>query len=95
MQLILRSEFMPFPVYLPLGDHELTKPVLGWTAQVIEPYPTVELLASLESHPAGPSWPSRGQTATSLAIRMHPQAAMKLYSTLHELARSMDWPLPQ
>jgi hypothetical protein len=83
---------MPIPAGLSQGDHELTKAALDWEVQVIEPHPTVELLASLESHPVSqPSVPPRGKTATSLAIRMSPEVAMTLYLRLRELGRSMGW----
>jgi hypothetical protein len=83
---------MTFPVYLTMNDHALTKPVLAWEANFLDATePTVELLASLESHPVTPASQGRGRTATSLAIRMSPQVAMSLYSQLAELGRSMGW----
>jgi hypothetical protein len=84
---------MGFPVNLTLGDHDLTDPVLAWSVAPIEAQtPTLELIASIASHPKTPPFPpTRGQTATTLAIRMGPQAAMQLYEQLGELGRSMDW----
>ena len=87
---------MPLPVNLTLGDHDLTKSVVSWTAQIVSASsPTVELIASLVSHPHPPIFPPAwGQTATTLAIRMDLEVAMSLYSQLGELGRSMGW-LPQ
>ena len=85
---------MPLPVDLTLGDHDLTKPVVSWTAQIVSATsPTVELIASLLSHPHPPNFPP-AQTATTLAIRMDLEVAMSLYSQLGELGRSKGW-LPQ
>jgi len=59
-----------------------------------EEVPTVELIVSLLSHPTTPIAPTRGRTATTLAIRMDPPVATDLYRQLGELGRSMGW-LPQ
>ena len=80
---------MPFPVNLAPGDHDLTKPVVSWTAQIVSATsPTVELIAALLS-PVFP--PARGQTDTTLTIRMDLEVAISLYSQLGELGRSAGW----
>lgn len=82
----------PNPVGLTLGDHDLTKPVVFWSVQALPgTSPKVELLASLLSHPTSLPEPTRGQTATTLAIRMDLRVAMSLYLQLGELGRSMGW----
>jgi hypothetical protein len=82
-------------VNLSLGDHDLTKPAKAWTVRSVPgAFPEVELIASLLSHPTTPMAPTRGQTATTLAIRMDSQAAMNLYTQLGELGQKMGW-LPQ
>ncbi len=87
---------MPLPVNLTLGDHELQKPVVAWMARIVTGDPeTVKLIASLQSSPRGPSLPSQGQTATSLAFQMDRQVAMSLYQELGELADSMGWQRPR
>jgi hypothetical protein len=86
---------MSLPVNLTLGDHDITRPAVGWTVNIVDANVlTVELIASLQSHPTAPAVPSRGQTATSVAIRTDLQAAMSLYEQLGELGRNMGW-LPQ
>jgi hypothetical protein len=80
-----------------LGEHELEEPVLAWSVETLDgPAPMVELLASLRSQPMTPLFPmTRGQTATTLAIRMDPVVAMKLYEQLGELGRRMGWRQPE
>ena len=84
---------MPFPVNLAPGDHDLTKPVVSWAAQIVSATsPTVELIAAFLSHPHPPVFPpARGQTDTTLTIRMDLEVAMSLYSQLGELGRSAGW----
>ena len=84
---------MPLPVDLAPGDHDLTKPVASWTAQIVSATsPTVELVAALLPHPDPPVVPpSQGQTDTTLTIRMDLEVAMSLCSQLGELGRSAGW----
>ena len=84
---------MPLPVNLAPGDHDLTKPVASWTAQIVSATsPTVELIAALLSHPDPPVVPpAQGQTDTTLTIRMDLEVAMSLCSQLGELGRSTGW----
>jgi hypothetical protein len=86
---------MPLPVNFTLGDHDVTKPAVSWMVRpVAGNVPGVELIASLQSDPTTPTLPTRGQTATSVAIQMGPQVAMNLYVQLGELGQNMGW-LPQ
>jgi hypothetical protein len=87
---------MPNPFDLPASDHDLASPVEGWTATYVwgtHP-PLVKLIASIQSSPMMRGRPSRGSTATSLAIQMDARVAIDLYERLGELGRSMGW-LPQ
>ena len=88
-----KREPMPLPMDLAPGDHDLTEPVASWTAQIVSATsPTVELVAALLSHPHPPVFSSaRGQTDTTLTIRMDLKVAMSLYSQLGELGRSTGW----
>lgn len=86
---------MPNPVNLAQGDHEVLDPAVEWTAHFVDASPpAVELIASIQSGPRQTSLPIRGQTATSLAIRMDARVALNLYRRIGELARTMGWPLP-
>ncbi len=83
---------MPFTVDLPQADHVLSVPIVHWSAEFVDAIPPmVELLASIESGPRQTSAPIRGQTATSLAVRMDALVAIRLYEQLGDLIRSMGW----
>ena len=84
---------MPHLLDLPASDHELIKPVEGWAANSVSGThpPLVELIASIQSSPMVRGRPSRGSTATTLAMQMDARAAIDLYERLGELARSMGW----
>jgi hypothetical protein len=81
-------------VALPASDHQLGRPVVDWTAGYVwgSHPPLVELIASIQSDPPKPGWPSRGSTATTLAIQMDARVAIDLYERLGALIRSMGWP---
>ena len=86
---------MPFPVYLPQGEHALSAGVVHWTADFVDAIPpAVKLTASIESDPRQMTSPTQGQTATSLAIQMDARVASDLYLRLADLGRRMGW-LPQ
>jgi hypothetical protein len=87
---------MPAIVYLAAGDHDLAETIVDWKAGEIRggPSPLVGLIASIETHPLAGIRPSRGSTATTLAIQMDQKAASWLYEQLGVLGRSMGW-LPQ
>jgi hypothetical protein len=91
-----RSEHVPNSISLPISDHQLDQPVTGWAAHYARGShpPMVELIASVQSAQPKPGWPSRGSTATTLAIQMDAQVAIDLYQRLGNLARSMGWQLP-
>ena len=81
---------------LAAGDHEASMSAVDWSpSYVYGTHPAlVELIASFESEPRAQFAPSRGSTATTLALRMDARVAIELYGTLGELGRSMGW-LPQ
>ncbi len=84
---------MPLPVNLTPGVHDLTKPAISWTAQVVSATsPTVDLIAALRSSPDQPtSPPAQGQTDTTLTIRMDLEVAMSLYALLGDVGGSTGW----
>jgi hypothetical protein len=83
-------------VALPAGDHDLAGLVVDWKIEDVttDLGPVVTLLASLKSDEMVRGFPSRGSTATTLAIQVDRQAAKLLYKQLGVLGRSMGW-LPQ
>jgi hypothetical protein len=86
---------MQIPVALPQGSHELSDPVVSWSATFIDSIPPgVQLTASIQSGPSPPLFPNPGPTATTLVIQMDARVAIELYTKLGNLARSMGW-LPQ
>jgi hypothetical protein len=77
------------------ADYEIQEPIVGWSAHYLDASPPmVELIASVRSGPRQTSAPSRGNTATSVAIQMDVQVAINLYQRIADLAHSMGWPLP-
>ena len=79
-------------VYLPQGSHVLAESTVGWKAKFLDAQPpAVELVASIESGPRQTSAPTLGQTATTLAIPMDAQVAIRLYEELGDLIRDMGW----
>jgi hypothetical protein len=92
-----RSEPMPQPLTLAQADHDLLEPAVGWLVHPLTTAwpPAVELIASIQSSPTPPIFPpTRGQTATTLAIQMDAQVAIDLYRRIALTARSMGWQLP-
>jgi hypothetical protein len=86
---------MQMPVTLPPGIHELSDPVVSWSATFIDSIPPgVQLTASIQSGPNPPIFPNPGPAATTLVIQMNARVAIELYVKLGNLARSMGW-LPQ
>jgi hypothetical protein len=86
---------MSIPLVLPQADHDLTDEIVGWLAHSVDANPpAVELIASIESGPRQTSAPSRGQTATSLALHMDARVALELYQRIGLLAQQMGWRLP-
>ena len=86
---------MAFPLILTQGDHDLGDPVVSWLIHHVDANPpAVELIASIQSGPRQTSAPTRGETATTLAIRMDARVAIDLHRRLGELGRRMGW-LPQ
>lgn len=86
---------MPMPLVLPQGDHDLAEAVVGWLAHHSDAHPpAVELIASIEAGLRQTSTPSRGQTATSLALRMDARVALDLYRRIGLVAAQMGWQLP-
>jgi hypothetical protein len=87
---------MPLPFSLPLGKHELSQPVVNWSATFVplaHP-PAVKLTASIASGPNSPLFPDPDTAATTLVVQMDARVAIVLYEKLGNLGRSMDWPLP-
>ena len=85
---------MPHLVDLPASDHQLASPIECWTVSYLpgsDLPPLVELIASIQSSPMLRGRPSRGSTATTLAIQMDARVAIDLYERLGELSRSMGW----
>jgi hypothetical protein len=86
---------MNVPVVLPQGDHALGEPVVSWLVHHVDANPPgVELIASIQSGLRQTSVPTRGETATTLAIQMDARVAIDLHRRLGELGRRMGW-LPQ
>jgi hypothetical protein len=87
---------MPTVMNLSAGDHGIDCPAEGCAVEYVwgSHPPLVELIASIESDPKLRGLPSRGSTATTLAIRMDAQVAMELYRRIALLAHSMGWQLP-
>lgn len=80
---------------LPQGDHNVSERITGWRAHHVDAMPvTVELIASLESGPRQTTAPTRGETATSVALQMDATVAVDLFRRIGELAARMGWPLP-
>jgi len=87
---------MPISVNLTQGHHQLAEPAEDWKAEFAEgSVYSVKLTAAIRSFPATPLFGPTGRPATTLAIQMDQAAAMRLFWQIRELARSMDWPLPQ
>ena len=75
-------------VYLPNGTNVLAESTVGWKARFLDVQPpAVELVASLESA----SGPTPDAMATTLAIPMDAQVAVRLYEELGDLIRDMGW----
>ena len=73
-----------------LGDHELTEPVVNWSATFVplaHP-PAVKLTASIASGPNLPPFPVPNTTATTLVVQMDARVAIVLYEKLGNLGRS-------
>jgi hypothetical protein len=87
---------MPVPWVITHGaDYDLSDPAVGWLAHVVKTNPAqVELIASIRVPLQIPSRPSRGSTATSVAIQMDAQVAIGLYQQIGVLAVQMGWLLP-
>jgi hypothetical protein len=82
-------------VYLSIGNHELSEPVVDWSATFVDSIPPrVKLTASVAGGPAPPIFPTQGGAATTLVIQMDARVASVLYVKLGNLGRSMGW-LPQ
>jgi hypothetical protein len=78
------------------GDHDLSEPAVAWLPHAIDSHPPqVELIASIQSSPRRTSVPNRGETATSVAIRMDARVAIDLHARLTRLARRMGWKLQE
>jgi hypothetical protein len=83
---------MAFPVVLPMGDHELADPVVHWKVAYKDAVPPeILILASLRSPPRQTANQSQGVTATSLAMTMDAQVALRLYEALGDRIRDMGW----
>jgi hypothetical protein len=84
---------MARPQHFPQGHYAPDRPVIHWEATYAPGNRgDVVLTASIADDPnSGTSAPLRGQTATTLEVRMDRQAAMNLYAKLTELGRSMGW----
>lgn len=73
------------------NSHTLVdQPVTDWKVECSPD--EVTLTALMQWHSPAAAHPVL--TATSVAYQMEPQVAMRLLAQLHELARSMGWPLP-
>ena len=84
---------MIHPTYFPPGHYSPDKPVVYWEATFSNAHrEDVVLTASIADDPSPPILPPlRGQTATTLEVRMDRQVAIQLYAKLTELGRSMGW----
>jgi hypothetical protein len=80
-------------VDLPIGDHELSLAVQDWKPDYVHGShpPKIELIASIQSDPMVSGHLSRGTTATTLAIQMDAQTALRLYEKLGMMGRSRGW----
>ena len=87
---------MPNPLVIAHGaDYDLADPVVDWLAHFVDAYPpAVELIASIQVPRQQILRPSRGSTATTLAIQMDARVAIDLYRRIGLLAAQMGWPLP-
>ena len=76
-------------------DYDLPDPAVGWTVHFVDANPpAVELIASIQVPRQLALPPSRGSTATTLAIQMDARVAIDLYRRIGLLAAQMGWPLP-
>jgi len=84
---------MPFPINLTHGDHDVPDSVVAWSADYVPGShpPLVELIASIQSSPRISMAQARGQTATSVGVRMDALVATALYEKLGDLIRNMGW----
>jgi hypothetical protein len=83
---------MPVPLVIAHGaDYDLSDPVVDF---IDANPPGVELIASIQVPRHLPSVPTRGSTATSVAIQMDAQVAIDLYRRIGLLAARMGWQLP-
>ena len=84
---------MVTPVVLAVGDHWLiSDPVVHWEPQFADTNPpSVVLTASIQAGPNPPLFPTKGRTATSLAVQMDARVAIALYERLGALIRTMGW----
>jgi hypothetical protein len=87
---------MPVPLIITHGaDYDLSDPVVDWVAHFIDANPPgIELIASIQVPRQIPSVPTRGSTATSVAIQMDARVAIDLYRRIGLLAAQMGWQLP-
>src|SRR5579871_4581327 len=83
-------------LYLVQAENWVEQPIVHWeTDQSNVHQENVVLTASVADASSPPiSAPSRGQTATTLVVRMDHRVAMQLLGQLTVLGRSMGW-LPE
>jgi hypothetical protein len=83
---------MPHMVLLKEGDNDLADPAIHWKVKIVDSIPpSLQLIASIQSDPRQTTAPTRGETATTLAIQMGVPAATALYKLLHERMGHMGW----
>jgi len=87
---------MSVPSLIPAGHYEPDQPVVYWDVMFSTTKGgNVVLTASIEDDPNPPIFPAlRGQTATTLALRMDQRVAFDLYGKLDVLIRTIGW-LPE